>query len=56
MFVNLWLFGIFCGRLAYFMVFWYIFGRSGMFDPEKSGNPVRHLVFELFCNINLFLK
>jgi hypothetical protein len=34
------LFGIiFCGHLVYFVVIGYIFPRSGMLYPEKSGSP-----------------
>jgi hypothetical protein len=35
----LWLFGIFCGRLVYFVVIWYIFPPFGMLHQDKSGNP-----------------
>jgi hypothetical protein len=35
----LWSFGIFCGRLVYFVVVWYIFPRFGLLYQEKSGNP-----------------
>jgi hypothetical protein len=48
----LWIFGIFCGYLVYFVdiwyilwifgifrVFWYIFPRFGKLHHEKSGNP-----------------
>jgi hypothetical protein len=35
----LWLFGNFCGRLAYSVVIWYIFTRVVMLYQNKSGNP-----------------
>jgi hypothetical protein len=35
-------FDIFCGRLANFMVIWYIFPRLGMLYQENSGNPDLH--------------
>jgi hypothetical protein len=31
---------IFYGHLVYFVVIWYISPRFGIFDQEKSGNPV----------------
>jgi hypothetical protein len=31
-------FGILYAHLVYFVVFWYIFPRFGMFFQEKSGN------------------
>jgi hypothetical protein len=35
-------FGIFCGRLVDFVVVWNIFTRFGLFNQDKSGNPVVH--------------
>jgi hypothetical protein len=41
---TLWTFGIFCGNLVYFVVY---FSRFGMLYKEKSGNPDVYLQREL---------
>jgi hypothetical protein len=41
----LWLFGIFCGYLEYFSMFWYVVLR------KKSGNPAFDLRVSIFSNV-----
>jgi hypothetical protein len=39
-------FGLCYCHLVNFTVVWYIFPRFGLFDQEKSGNPVRDTLHE----------